>query len=828
MKFKLILILSIFIILSSFASAITLNDAELWITFDDADLSASNPTDVSGNNYNLYNRGATTGQTGKINEGFSFDEVTSDKIKTENYDWNFNTDFTMGCWVYPTDTIETRMVFRPTDNDDSDRLQAGINVDNTITYYLASGSAWDSPLTTTGAVTDNAWNLLIIGRSGNTKYVFINNNAGESGATNKNPVNTKLSFGDYLTQNSTIAYDGTLDECFVYNRFLNSSERTAIYTATQNPYVALSANFTITARSEYNNSNTLTNFSALINGTIYSTTNGTIITPYNQSQGLIFNITLSSTNWFNTTYNLYNISSNLAGSLNQSIISFGCYQKITNNVLTCVNGTINQDANTYNFTVGVNGYYNVTQEETINALDNKTISFNGFYNSNLTFSNNFITGPGNETLVCNYTITGITYPSYSENVIGPNSSSVGLINGTYNITADCPDYAYSYETIIINDTTESVTFDLYTTNSIDISIFDETTGASLNGTNITVTKILGAVQEVNITSTGTISYSELTAGNYTFNFEGDDYPQRSYSVSIGNKTYQTLNVYLLANTTDKVIFAFEEYNSNQVIEGITLQISKVINGTDTLIAVLTSDITGRTQFYFDTTERYCFIATKTSYTTKTWCLDPIIFTSYTIKLQTSVSLETGDDYEEILIDWTPKQFWNNVNNTIIFTFANPRGSLTNYGFNATLDNGTSVSASGTNAYGEVINKVLPIANSQYGDKVTLYYYYKKSGDAEYRTFKLIYNIYGYNATTDSLLDNPPEDYGLGEFEKTLISVGITVLVGGAGAYFGGALAGGVMALFMFVWLIYIAFLNFWVGIISIILLFIIISWRSTQ
>lgn len=721
--------------------------------------------------------------------------------------------------------------------------------------------------TDTGNIADNNWHFIAMKRQGTNISIFVDSVmidsdtiAGTHDLTTSNPlylgawqgVGTGLFtidefryWSDIRTQQELMDYNnteitGTESNLIAYYKFNEGSGTTTADSSTYDnngtitnanweidvPFndIGLSFPFSKVKITNKWNSSNLENVNVTLSNGLSNLTNINGIASFNITGNLNFNATLN--NYFliigvtseNNTI-IYNIS--------QSEISFDCYEKITNNSLTCVNNTIYPNANIYNFTIGVNNYYDVTQEETITALDNKTISFNNFYSSNLTFLNNFITGPGNDNTSCLYNIEGVTYPSFNEVVNGSNASTIGLINGSYTIIVDCLQYAYSYANVTITETTQNVTFDLYTTNSIDIFIFDETTGLLINTTNITITKILGVDQEENITSTGTISYMDLIAGNYTFDFAGEFYPSRTYTVTIGNKTYQTLNVYLLANSTDAVIFNFQEFSSNVVIEGVTLQISKIINGTDTLIAVLTSDITGNTQFYFDTIGRYCFVASKTNYQSKSFCLNPIIFSSYKIRLETSVDLSTGDDYEEILIEFTPKRYWNNQNNTITFTFANPKGALTNYGFNATY-NFTTVTASGTNAYGGTITQELEITGAEYGDKVILEYYYKKSGDSEFRTFKEIYEIYGYSPTQDSLLDNPPDDYGLGEFEKTLISVSITLLVAGASAFYGGPLAGGVMALFIMAYLMYVSFLNFWVGIISIILLFIVVTWRSQK
>lgn len=816
MKFNKILILTmLLILLTSFASALTppsggvqyfnlSSFTDLWGITD-----GINSGSTSQTTYPTFNK------TGDSSPSSSYFSTSSAYIDTGKQ-FGTGDDYTISLWYRQPSSSQNGQIWGQ--NDASDwwpSLKVGVN----NVYFYMTNSVYVGPVS---SVNDDAWHHYVSIKNGTTIELYFD---GVSVGTSSGTV-TVASANVELGGRSSAGGDdinGYIDVYKLYNRPLTQLEVVNLYNCNDINSCDIQANnFTVTAISNYSDI-TINNFSVNIDGVDYNTTTGSIITHILDNSTELYNITLTSNEWFNKTYPYYNVSSNLEASLIQSELSFACYEKVSGNSLTCDNSTIiNPDAGVYNWTLGVTDYYNILYNTIITPLQNETLQVNNFYSTNLTFNPIFVTGPGAGT--CNYTVQGITSPGFSETV---NANYTGLINGSYNVTVDCENYAYSHESILINEVEETLNFSLYTSNSIDITIYDETSGALINGTNITVTKTLGSTQTQNITSSGSISYQYLTAGNYTFSFEGSNYPKRTYSVQIGNKTYQTLKVYLLQNSTDAVIFTFLEYQSNEVIEDTTLQISTVINGSDTLIAVLTSDITGKTQFYFDTTSKYCFVASKTNYQTKSFCLDPIIFNTYTIRLETSVELSTGNAFEEVLVDYTPKSYWNNQNNTITFTFANPEGSLTSYGFNATY-NGSTVSASGSNAYGEVITTDLEILGAEYGDKVIVHYYYKKSGDDDYKTQKLIYEILGYDSASDSIQDNPPGDYGLGIFVSTLISVIIVLLVSGLASFFGGVVAGGLMALLMFAWLMKIDFLNFWAGIISVIILFVVVSWRSNQ
>jgi hypothetical protein len=91
MNKKLLLLGLVFLLLISSAFA-TLNDAEIYYSFDDADLTGSNPNDLSGNGNNGVTFGGTTvptsGETGILEQAFSYDG-TGDYMSTG---YNMSTD----------------------------------------------------------------------------------------------------------------------------------------------------------------------------------------------------------------------------------------------------------------------------------------------------------------------------------------------------------------------------------------------------------------------------------------------------------------------------------------------------------------------------------------------------------------------------------------------------------------------------------------------------------------------------------------------------------------------------------------------------------------
>ena len=91
------------LLLVGFVTATT-NDAGRYYSFDDADLSGSNPDDISGYGNDGTNNGATTGATGHINEGFDLDGSSDWVTGSQITNLSVSHDFTVGFW-FKADSI---------------------------------------------------------------------------------------------------------------------------------------------------------------------------------------------------------------------------------------------------------------------------------------------------------------------------------------------------------------------------------------------------------------------------------------------------------------------------------------------------------------------------------------------------------------------------------------------------------------------------------------------------------------------------------------------------------------------------------------------------
>jgi hypothetical protein len=327
------------------------------------------------------------------------------------------------------------------------------------------------------------------------------------------------------------------------------------------------------------------------------------------------------------------------------------------------------------------------------------------------------------------------------------------------------------------------------------------------------------------TSNGTLYLTGFTHTTYNLLFTSANFTSRSFSATFGS-VYQNLTALLLASEGfERTIFTFQDRDDGSIVSGLVLTVQKLVNTTWQTVEVLTSDITGRTAFDYEPNTAYRFITSRSGYLVKDFLLDPILFSSYIIRMDKDSSASDDADFSGLVILYNPKQFFNNQNHTVSFLFSDPNSRLINYGFTAEF-NGTVVGNSGSNPLGSGVSATLEVLGARLGDVVTLTFYYDLDSGVN-KTFVRTYLI--INPDTDgSFLSSLGEHYGLGLIERIIIVTVIVLLVAGLGSYYAGGVVGGLLGAFLFGLFAFVGFIPLWSVIISIVMLFIILTWRSTQ
>lgn len=368
--------------------------------------------------------------------------------------------------------------------------------------------------------------------------------------------------------------------------------------------------FNLTVQDNYNDGSIGGSFMALTSdGNTFNSVNGwTLIF----TEKALENVSISAYNndYFNYTVFNHNTTTDLTVKLNQTIINWDCFEKVTNNNMNCTSpaeSTIfnyNVGGNPYTQSINVTGYYERFISFNVTALQNDTFNATSIYSTNLTLTSNSTIG---SVTSCNYTITGITYPSFTESVIGSPNTYTGLINGTYNISSDCVGYAILSQSILIENVTQSLNFELLTTNSVQLYFFDAETLLIMNETNITV-QFIGTTAQTNITSNGSLYVDLLSPDAYTIIFDAEGYRQGSYIFTLLNRTYNPFNLYMQKENKSQLVLITVKDTYGNYIENSIVTIQKYVNNSWITEQIRETDFQGRTEAHFIlSTEFYNFV-----------------------------------------------------------------------------------------------------------------------------------------------------------------------------------------------------------------------------
>jgi hypothetical protein len=348
-------------------------------------------------------------------------------------------------------------------------------------------------------------------------------------------------------------------------------------------------------------------------------------------------------------------------------------------------------------------------------------------------------------------------------------------------------------------------------NSIIINIYNEKTNTELTGNfNLTILSEFETQQTI----TSGFGLVDLDEGTYVLTISGQGYSSRSYSVSIANGEYKTLDVYLINSTNDVDFYIKDIYG--QALDKAVLNAERSINGSWVLVSSMTSDIAGQTTFIYDETASYKFTGTKSGYENKAFVLSPIKNNLYNVYLTPSQQYSINQSLLGVSINYYVNPYTlNNVTllnsrfkekqlNNFTLVISSPNGYLLDYGYNLSYK-GNSITGVGSNSYGSSFSDTLNITESGLLDKVYLRYYYNSS---IYGYFEFTQEFYiSQDISGGQIADLKRETYGLGMLERVIIVIIVAGIFGGLIGLLNGALAGGVAIMFIFAYFLYSGFLE---------------------
>jgi hypothetical protein len=550
----------------------------------------------------------------------------------------------------------------------------------------------------------------------------------------------------------------------------------------------------------------------------------------NISAGTYFDVNGSAYASFNATVNITNTSA-------QALINVSAYRLYLNNSIANYNVTnyayknstpsnnnniVPANVGPNNVQVSVQGNYSMNYTITVStALTILPYNATGIYDDLFIIGAKNISGsiPSFTTAVSNATLGGIigTFTTTTGN------TNIPVLQGyyyTFQITST--GYGLANVTIPANASTNLYNFSLIPANALFINVYDEATNNPITS-NISIAISSIAYSTTGVTNTSSYNVTNLTAGTYTITLSGSGYTSRSYSATIVDNYAVVLNTYL-TNSTNTVVFTVRDSSSQStLLSNAYMSMSKVISGSPTVVESHLSDITGRAQFTYVAGTAYTFNISKSGYTTKSFTLDPVLFSSYDVLLDKSTTGTPNYDYSGIIITVDPQRFYNDVQNNITLTVYSPTGKLRSYNFTLAYPGGNGF-YTGTNQYGEVFNVSANITGAGIFDTLNMTYAYTDSNNNN-RSFSFNYIIIG-GYTNSTIYANRDNTYGLGVLERGFIGTILIVFAAGFVTLLAGPLLGAMVGLFVMGSLMYIGFMPYLASALAIMIGFFIIARRS--
>lgn len=576
-------------------------------------------------------------------------------------------------------------------------------------------------------------------------------------------------------------FSGENSDTVVFNRALSDGEISSLYGEGQNydPYLTV-YNFSVTAKDFWNDSS-INSFWAYIDGTNYTTTNGTITTTLLQNDSNTYNLSVGATDYFNILYPNIAVTSDYIARPHQAEIDFDSFELITNETLSSCNYTIDGQQNTTFYLNAQNhtvlsecaGYYPLNYTFSVSPLDILTQNVTGVYSSIVTVNlKDIIT----TDLIAKTSFVNVYNATTGYNETFNNTNGTVVFNSIFDnftLTMWADDYAFRYVNVTFDDAVETFNYNLYSYNSVWVTAVDFNTGASLNNFSAEIYDANNTYSD-NDNNTGTIRINNITSGVYTLRVAKDGYASAEYALTITGGSHQNVIAYLVASGSD-TIFTVVNSISGAIIEGASANMYKTINSTWTLVSSQETDITGRVQFSYIPYIEYKFVIDATGYEQRTFFLQPL-FDTYTIRLTPDVDsepdLNVGDWMYEIN---NSGLFYNNQINNFSISISSGTGTIEYYYLNVTHPNGTIFNVSCSNSYGCSDDFSLNLSVVSYNASVVVDWIIKETGrSAKY--FKKVYlvrDVYG----TGTLMNWTDND-DMGDLEKvTIATIIILVIVG---------------------------------------------------
>lgn len=488
------------------------------------------------------------------------------------------------------------------------------------------------------------------------------------------------------------------------------------YNVSQNLTINLTPYMKVMMIDSWDNS-IISNFNITWNGTTYLPQSNIVYLPIRSGN---INFTVNSETYFTQTYEEINSSIDYNGTMYMSDIELNVYEKFTGNQIlnfslqtkvgnfTTTSGSLiikpNNISDVWNLTSS--GYYELkNQQQIITAKLNTTYNLSEmFTNKILINATSLVDGSKILNFTANATDIDNGYTEELSTITGEIIFNVTNGNWSINIMPN----GYEYDSINIYTTAqqENYTFNLYTSNSVYFTFYDELTNDLINFTKIEMEFISNIFSYNYTTTNGTLYVDLLSPNNYTLRYRDNAsiYYEDFYYFNLQNNTFTNLTIYMLNRSvyTNATATVVDEVLNN--VEGAFIKVLKYqqLDNTYKLIEIVETNFEGKANLHLTLNDEYYkFIIEYNGETKKT--TNPSYVFSNDLTFQISLEDSIASSYFSTLnVDQTLT--YNNNTNNFVYTYNDNNNVLsqacmyvyTMIGATRTLYNSTcSSSVSGT-------------------------------------------------------------------------------------------------------------------------------------
>lgn len=235
------------VLLSACAGAALTDGLTAYYTLDDADLTGNDPDDVTPSAHDGTTTGATTGVTGILGEGFSFDGINDKLVLPSSIELGENNTFTINLWVKTDNNPGFGDVFFDSRDGTDTKYIYSDDLSGSNGWRFISGNSGNVE---TGKFLETTWHMVTFLKKGTGTdeiELYVNGSLKDSSTDSSSlDANMKLTLAVRFNDLSGTWWAGDMDEIGIWNRGLSSAEISELWNSGSGlayPFTAVNVTF---------------------------------------------------------------------------------------------------------------------------------------------------------------------------------------------------------------------------------------------------------------------------------------------------------------------------------------------------------------------------------------------------------------------------------------------------------------------------------------------------------------------------------------------------------------------------------------------------------